>query len=409
MKIHRHLVEQVRAALIDIFDKQRYADKVVDHFLSQNRKWGARDRRFFAESVYECVRWWRKLWYLLDEAPNTEAQSLLRIWGAWWLLQGNSLPDWQEFANWPLEDFFQRVAHLKNSQEEKDVPIRESIPDWLHEWGRQQFHERWEKILLALNAKAPVDLRVNTLLLDRETLRKKLLEENIETDLVPEVATALTLPIRKNVFITQCYRQGFFEVQDRASQLIAVLLNPQPKERVIDACAGAGGKTLHLAALMKNKGKIIALDIHEWKLKELRQRASRGKIDIIETKLIDSSKVLKRLEGTADRILLDVPCTGLGVLRRGPDTKWKLKEQDISKVLHLQKTILEDYSSLVKKGGSLVYATCSMMKKENREQIDSFLQKHAQKWSLQNEMSVLPDENQGDGFYAAQLLRNSTD
>lgn len=405
MKIHRLLVEQVAAALRDIFFENRHAEKVVEYYLGHNRKWGSRDRRFFAESVYECVRWWRKIWFLLNEDPNPD--NLRKVWLTWWILQGNLRPDWSEFADFSEAEIKKRNAFLEQQNDDRHLAIRESVPDWLYAWGKSEHGEEWPKILSALNQKAPVDLRVNTLLIERENLQKKLREEGIETEVIPDVETGLTLVERKNVFTTDCYKKGYFEVQDRSSQKIAPFLSPLPKDRVIDACAGAGGKTLHLAALMKNKGKIIAMDIHEWKLKELKARAARDKVDIIEAKLIDSTKVVKRAEASADRVLIDVPCTGMGVLRRHSDTKWKLSLEEVQKLRDLQQSILNDYSRMVRNGGFLVYATCSLMKSENQDQVAKFLQNQGSSWELVNELKLLPQQNSGDGFYAALLQRKA--
>jgi 16S rRNA (cytosine967-C5)-methyltransferase len=184
------------------------------------------------------------------------------------------------------------------------------------------------------------------------------------------------------------------------------MLDPKPGERVIDACAGAGGKSLHLAALMKNKGKILSLDIHERKLEELRKRASRAGADIIETRTIDSSKVIKRLEETADRLLLDVPCSGLGVLRRNPDSKWKLSDEEIEKLRALQSQILESYSKMVKPGGRMVYATCSILPSENERQVEEFLKNAGGTFELLEERKFAPGKDGFDGFYAASLQKN---
>jgi len=217
----------------------------------------------------------------------------------------------------------------------------------------------------------------------------------------------IKLTKRKNVFITQAFKKGFFEVQDAASQMVAPLLDLKPGLRVADACAGAGGKSLHMAALMKNKGKIISMDIHEWKLKALKVRAARDGVDIIETKLIESNKTVKRLENTFDRILLDVPCSGLGVLRRNPDTKWKLSLEEIARLTDLQKEIISQYSKMSRVGGIMVYATCSILHRENEEQVQWFLNSEMGKnWTLKKEMRVWPHIDKFDGFYAAVLVKN---
>lgn len=413
--VHNLIVEQIALSLQKIFSENIPADKVIEKQLKYQKKWGSRDRRFYAESVYECVRWWRKMWYLINEAPKTDINSLRRIWAIWWALEnqaeidaGKGLPQLAEFKFFSenKEIILKRKFEIENSNDQSVLPIRESIPDWLHEWGNFETGEEWPQILKSLNIKAPVDLRVNKLLINREKLKIKLNEENIETEICDTSPEALVLTKRKNVFISKCYLAGYFEVQDRASQKIAPFLDPKPGERIIDACAGAGGKSLHLATLMENKGKIISLDIHQGKLDELKKRARRNKIDIIETRLIDSTKVIKRLHEQADKVLLDVPCSGTGVLRRSPGTKWRLSNNEIESLLKTQSEILESYSQMVKVGGSLVYATCSIMNSENRLQVDRFLEKNSQCWSLEKELKIYPNQNKGDGFYAALLIRN---
>jgi 16S rRNA (cytosine967-C5)-methyltransferase len=217
----------------------------------------------------------------------------------------------------------------------------------------------------------------------------------------------LKLKERRNVFTTEAFKNGLFEVQDGASQQVAPLLDVHPGMRVIDACAGAGGKTLHLAALLGNKGKIIALDVHARKLEELRKRCSRAGVDVVETRLIESAKTIKRLEKSADRVLLDVPCSGLGVLRRNPDTKWKISPEEITHLKALQAEILATYSNMVIDGGRLVYATCSCLPSENERQVESFLAANPGKWRLVEERKFAPGENGYDGFYAAALIRLS--
>jgi 16S rRNA (cytosine967-C5)-methyltransferase len=211
---------------------------------------------------------------------------------------------------------------------------------------------------------------------------------------------------RQNVFRLKAFLDGDFEVQDAASQAVAPFLNVAPGMRVIDACAGAGGKTLHLAALMKNKGRLIALDVEQWKLDELKKRARRGGISNLETRLIDSPRVIKRLAGTADRLLLDVPCSGLGVLRRNPDAKWKLSDMYLTEVRALQQQILNDYCRMIRPGGQMVYATCSILPTENEKQVTAFLEGKADSFTLTNERRFWPSEG-FDGFYMALIEANA--
>lgn len=402
MKIHRHLVDQLIHSIVEIFSTGRPADKVLEKVLKNQRKWGSRDRKFFAESVYEIVRHARRLWVVAGgrrddfgaEGFMTE-EAAWNLWGVYQLEKTGELPDWPE-----LDDV--RPEHVKLTRAE-----RESIPDWLDELGVREFGGGWDSLIRALNQPADVYLRVNTLKADRETVLRSLAEEGIQAVPVPGIEQGVRLTARKNVFITKAFKAGLFEVQDAASQTVAPLLAPKPGERVVDACAGAGGKTLHLAALMKNKGKILSLDIHEWKLKELKERARRDGVDIVETRVIDSSKTVKRLEGTADAVLLDVPCSGLGVLRRNPGTKWKLTAADIDQLVALQAEILASYSRMVKPGGRLVYATCSVFPRENEKQVQAFLASEAGRgWVLEEEQHHRPDREGFDGFYAARLARS---
>ena len=174
--------------------------------------------------------------------------------------------------------------------------------------------------------------------------------------------------------------------------------------KVIDTCAGAGGKTLHLSALMENKGQIIAMDIYESKLRKLKVRARRNKAHNIDMRVIDSTKPIKKLHGKADRVLIDAPCSGLGVLRRNPDSKWKLQPEFVENIKKTQAEILDSYSRMVKVGGKLVYATCSILPSENQDQVKTFLDSHSE-FKFVEDRKVLPSKSGFDGFYMALLER----
>ena len=186
--------------------------------------------------------------------------------------------------------------------------------------------------------------------------------------------------------------------------MIVPALDVKPGMKVIDACAGAGGKSLHISDLMKNKGKIVSLDIHAWKLQELKLRARRNKSSIIETRHIENSKVIKRLKGYADRLLLDVPCTGSGVIKRNPDSKWKFSQKKLDELVKTQTDIIERYSKMVNEGGKMVYATCSIFPEENSGVVKAFLENNKD-WQLDAEASILPHKFDSDGFYHATLSR----
>ncbi|GAL78264.1 tRNA and rRNA cytosine-C6-methylase [Algibacter lectus] len=266
--------------------------------------------------------------------------------------------------------------------------------------------ELWSKEIEALNVQADVILRVNTLKTTKEELQTALFDLDIETDFLPDHPSALKLKERANVFSTEMFKNGHFEVQDASSQLVAEFLNVEPGMRVVDACAGAGGKTLHLASLMENKGQIIAMDIYGNKLNELKRRAKRNGAHNIENRAIESTKVIKKLYDKADRVLIDAPCSGLGVLRRNPDAKWKLQPEFIDKIKKTQQEIIQQYSKMVKPGGQMVYATCSVLPSENQDQVATFLKSEAgENFSLVKDKKVMAHKSGFDGFYMALLER----
>jgi 16S rRNA (cytosine967-C5)-methyltransferase len=272
-----------------------------------------------------------------------------------------------------------KTADILNKLKKGTVPTKAfeySIPDWLVETLEKELGSQWEREMDALNVQAPTILRANSLRTSTKGLIQELKEENVHCFAVQGFSHAVQLEEKKNVFLTSIFKEGFFEVQDAGSQMIGEYVDAQPGMRVIDACAGAGGKTLHLAAMMENKGQIIALDIHAWKLTELKRRAKRAGAHNIETRAITDNKVIKRLHEKADRLLIDAPCSGLGVLRRNPDSKWKIDQDFIDRIKKEQEQILQDYSKMVKKGGKLVYATCSILPSENENQIKLFLNIH---------------------------------
>ena len=399
-RLHPLLVRAVAQALFAVFREGRYADKVIEYTLRQNPKAGSRDRAFIAESTYEIVRYYRLYAEILGYSPETETDfwKMCAIHLA--VAQGMDLPDWTEFKGLNIKQIREKSASFAQIR-----AIRESIPDWLDQLGAAELGDRWDTTLHWLNRPARVVLRANRLKTNRSDLQKALLKDGIETK--PEgINDALALEKRQNVFQTKAFKDGFFEVQDFSSQLVAPLLAPEPGMRVVDACAGGGGKTLHLAALMQGKGQLIALDTLAWKLDELRQRARRAGASNIETRVIDNRKVIKRLYNTADRLLLDVPCSGIGVLRRNPDSKWKLRPEMIENLRATQHDILQVYSPIVKPGGRMVYATCSILPSENENQVQQFLaSENGRTFRLLEEKKILPQDNGFDGFYMALLGR----
>ena len=397
MRIHQVLCEAVVTCLIEIFEEQKYADKILEKKLRSNPKWGARDRAFIAEHTYDIVRHFRWL-QCVYEKPITSTIDWWQLLGLQLLRQGLELPNlevWKSLATQRWSDLETRCTPAR--------AVRHSIPDWLDELGQTELGEDWGATLHALNLPAPVVLRTNTLKISRSELQVKLQLEGIETTLVGTVG--LVLSSRKNVFQSKAFQSGWFEVQDASSQLVAPLLDVQPGHRVVDACAGAGGKTLHIADLLQNKGSIIALDTEAWKLEELSKRAKRAGVHIIDRRPVTSAKTIKRLHESADRLLLDVPCSGLGVLKRNPDAKWKLTPEFIARVKTTQQDILRRYSLMLKPEGKMVYATCSVLPSENQQQVAQFLEHTGNRFELLTERAILPQEEGFDGFYMALLLR----
>lgn len=406
LKLPHLIVAETIGALHGIFIDQRYADKCVEFVLKKRRKWGSRDRRLFAEAVYEITRWWRWFWHLAGlpdedhcQRERIREEHLWEVWAAYWVQAGRELPRFDELHGIRAEAIQQRAA----ATAEILPAIRAAVPDWLDARLSAELGTDWPAIRDTLNRPADVFLRVNTLKTDRRTLKTRLSQEGFPTEIDDAIPTVLRMAQRHNVFALPAFKEGLFEVQDASSQRIAPFLQVEPGHKVVDACAGAGGKTLHLAALMQNKGKILALDIHEWKLKELRKRAARAGADVIETRPIENAKTLKRLASQADRLLLDVPCSGLGVLRRNPDSKWKLSTEEIERLILLQQELLQRYSSMVKPGGKMVYATCSILPAENEKQVQAFLATQNGRWTLEEELRINPATTGHDGFYAARL------
>lgn len=402
MRLHRNLVYTVIDSIRDIFNEGVYADKAVEKALKRDKRWGSRDRKFVAETIYEIVRWKRLYAEIANVKEPFDRNNLWRIFSVWCVLKGIALPDWNQIEPTPtrrIKGKFDELSRLRK--------FRESIPDWIDNVAISELGEElWTKELAALNKQAEVILRTNTLNTTKKELQKILQDENIFTEFIPNHEDALRLIERANVFRTKAFKSGYFEVQDASSQLVAEYLDVEPGMKVIDTCAGAGGKTLHLASFMKNKGQIIAMDIYESKLKKLKVRARRNKVHNIDTRIIDSTKPIKKLHGKADRVLIDAPCSGLGVLRRNPDSKWKLQPEFLENIKKVQQEILQQYSKMVKQGGKLVYATCSVLPSENQNQIAEFLASEAGKdFELVKDNKVLAHVSGFDGFYMAQLER----
>lgn len=398
MKLHKNLCEAVVNGLDQVFIQDAYANQVVEQLLLSNKKWGARDRGFIAEHIYNLIRYYRLYSYGAGlEGIYSNADTWL-VLGTYFIDKEFELPVWTEWADIDAETFKRRLAEGRTIRK-----VRESVPDWLDELGSKELGNKWDVELHALNQTAPLCIRVNTLKATQEAVADFLRSEGVEFTTSQEAPDAIIIHSKKNLRNSQAYKGGWFEMQDISSQQVAPMLDPRPGMTVIDACAGAGGKTLHIAALMQGKGEVIAIDLYPEKLKELETRVRRnGAANVRATVYSDGLEGQYRSE--ADCLLLDVPCSALGVLRRNPDIKWKLKPEALDELIRVQQDILQRYSVMLRTGGTLVYATCSILPSENENQIDTFIT-HNPSFSKETEKKISPNESDGDGFYICKLTK----
>ncbi|PQV64990.1 16S rRNA (cytosine967-C5)-methyltransferase [Abditibacterium utsteinense] len=418
MKLHRNLTLAVVPALELIFHEKKVAARVLESLFAKNPKWGKRDRAFVAETTYEIVRWRRLL------AFAAQSEGIVALLGAQLIRSGADFPDWSELSHLDAAqiranltknevDSTKNEAEVTNGEAnftkneenigiaEETRAIRQSIPDWLDELGARELGEEWDAEIAALNAEAPVFLRANTLKISRDELQSQLESEGVSTQIAESLPDALKLETRRSLSHLSLYKDGFFEIQDGASQFVAPFLQVHSGQKILDACAGAGGKSLHLAALIKNRGHIVSCDLDAKKLEELRRRASRSGISCLETK---TPKTLESHGQSFERILIDAPCSGLGTLRRQPDLKWRLSLDFLSELQQKQRQILEFYAPMLQIGGKLVYATCSILPGENERQIAWFLA-HNSNFKLESQKMISPAQTGFDGFFMARLRR----
>lgn len=337
--------------------------------------------------------------FLADIKPEEMARLGSKLLNVWHLFHALELPKMQYSLPVDTDDLAARIEQAKTNP-----VLWDGCPEWLDTMGHEQLGASWEKERAALSTPPKRFLRVNGLKVTRDELTQKLAAEFVSTQAVESVDSALEVTSDSALFRTNSFKDGLFEQQDAGSQRVAAALDAKPGMRVIDACAGAGGKTLHIAAQMQGKGRLLAMDVEQWKLDNLKERARRNGAHNIETRLIVGSKTIKRLKLSADRVLLDVPCSGLGVLKRNPDAKWRDTDERLPVLMELQKHILSSYSRMVKVGGIVVYATCSIFPCENRGQVDAFLAENPNFRLLEDE-TISPADTGFDGFYLAKLER----
>ncbi len=417
----RALLAHAAQVLGAVLTFEHPADAVLSEYFREHREIGHRDRGFIAETVYGIVRRLRWLRRLVGEDARPRALLLA------WLARGEGWPmrRFEEIAS-PTEREW--LASLKARElEEGSLAERADLPDWLAE-RLLATHDEAALIALAhsMNRPAPLDLRVNVAKTDREAVRAQLAESGIEASPTPYSPQGLRLAGKPALQKHPLFLAGAFEVQDEGSQLLGFLVQPRRGELVVDFCAGAGGKTLQLGALMRSTGRLYAFDVSERRLAKLKPRMARAGLSNVHPVLIahERDAKVKRLAGKADRVLVDAPCSGLGTLRRNPDLKWRQTPESVAEMVAKQGAILESAARLVKPGGRLVYATCSLLAEENDGVVDAFLAAHPEfrpvhAGELLGRQSIALDTGERlrlsprlhdtDGFFAAVLERAATD
>jgi 16S rRNA (cytosine967-C5)-methyltransferase len=440
--------ELVRTAVLEIYEEVRRegarADQALQRVLRREKQLRSVERRAVSDAVYGLLRLQGRVDHLLGRALATRGgsldklatptQHLLRY--AAYLVAGEkqSAQSAAGLAG-PEVAPFQWVLELVALPDQLGTPpdpldalaAETSLPRWLAAlWSAQLGEAETSALAAALNQRAPLTVRVNELKLTREDLLQALRAEGARVEPTPLSPWGVQFTGRTNVFALKAFKAGLFEVQDEGSQLIALACGARPGQIVVDACAGAGGKALALASEMKNKGRLVACDRDLRRLDEMRPRARRAGVHNWEARGVPeaSDARLADLLGQADAVLVDAPCSGLGALRRNPDARWRLDEAEVDSFPPRQLAILERYSKLVKQGGRLVYATCSINRRENEDVRAAFLASHPQFEPLMphsllgdalaekvgahaNDIQLFPHRHGTDGFYIAGLKRTA--
>lgn len=405
-------------ALAQILPMTQPADAVLSQYFRLNKQLGQQERAFVADTVFAILR--RRYSLEFHTGADTPRRMLLAYFSR---IEGVSLrqlePLFGADGDW--------AAALKTPRaEEAPLSVNAELPPWLVEMLAAQMPE--EEILAlgrALQQPAPLDLRVNPLLTNRDEVLKALTADGIAAAATPHSPLGVRLAGKPALNHHALFTSGKVEVQDEGSQLLCYLLAPKRREMVVDFCAGAGGKTLLLGALMQSAGRLYAFDVSDYRLGKLTPRLRRSQLSNVHPQVIDSETDprVRRLARKIDRVLVDAPCSGFGTLRRNPDLKWRQSAQGVAELSVKQRAILAAAATLVKPGGRLVYATCSFLRAENRDVVTDFLASHpsfrlipAADILRQQQIDIdtgeylelSPQRHGCDGFFAAAMERSAT-
>lgn len=412
-------IEQVHRLLGEVLQWEHPADAVLSRWMRTNRNAGSRDRSEVADAVFDVLRHLRRYRHLAESGSGPAARRLAIL--------GLSSVFERDVLDTGLSDKEKTwLTHVERI-ESHTMPraVSQSLPDWLEQ--RLSSMEDADSLIAALNQPAPLDLRVNQFKAERDVVLTQLRDElgfDFDAQPTPYSPWGIRLQGRPPVNRWRLFTNGEIEVQDEGSQILAALVAPRRGEMVIDYCAGAGGKTLLLGAMMRSTGRLYAFDISAARLARAKPRFARSGLSNIVPVVIatEGDKRVKRLHGKAHRVLVDAPCTGLGTLRRNPDLKWRMHPESLAALQETQAQILSQAARCVAPGGSLVYATCSLLAEENQDQIERFLAQNSD-FKLVDAGPVLadrcpelkldgpylqlrPDYHGTDGFFAAVMVRN---
>lgn len=428
-----------------ILNAAQPADRIVKRFFHHRRYLGASDRRFISETVFGMLRHDRLLnilsqrasspsWFVPGSGKGHHVLMLYATYAVTILQQSalsvtedlTSLRD-RSYPGLDIAGFVQALTLIDASQKlskrlEEELAHRYSFPEFIvQEWLETYGAEETERLCAALNLPAPTTMRVNTLRTTVDQCRQTLQQERVISERTLFSPVGITIPSRVSMHDLLAFRKGFFEMQDEGSQLVSFLLQPRPGQTVLDACAGSGGKSLHLATLMQNQGTIYAFDVEQARLRDILTRSERAGISIVHPLVGSHERGGPMTAGAFDSVLIDAPCSGTGTFRRNPGAKRTLTPQLVNECAERQKAILQSFAQLVRPGGRLVYATCSLLRQENEEVMEWFLRSHPE-YSIVSAgevlsrsgidmlfptpfMKLLPHRHGTDGFFAAAMDR----
>jgi 16S rRNA (cytosine967-C5)-methyltransferase len=401
VKLPNALIHGVLQCLKNIFIQGNYADKAVANMLKEQKAWGSRDRKTASHLVYSIVRkhllfkaYAEAVFQMTDEDPEAYISALF-ITG---ILHADLPLEWTSPSGFVLKESYTADIVAQHPA------LRYSIQDWMFTQMKDDWGEQTEILLSALDVQAPVYVRRNDLKITRSAFEAELKKLQISFQKADALQDAYVITGSNQLRQSKLFKEGKLEFQDIGSQLIVAESGIQPGMTVVDFCAGKGGKTLQIGGLLKQKGKIIASDLESGRLNILQKRALNAGIQNLT---ICPKDRISSFKGKADIVLVDAPCTGSGTFRRQPDLKFRLQQHQLADILPIQAEILREAAPLVKPGGNLVYATCSIFKDENERQISNFLKNSDGAFQLEKEQYLLPHTDDSDGFYFAVLKKTN--